>query len=184
MLHFPLLFFFLLFFSHYGSDAIASVVDFFLFQSMWCIHKIWVVTPSIVIHVLCVSVAPHRNFLYSCKAIVCSSIVYSEVNITITTFSTYCRTVFLHFFFFLSPSRVLPLLISTCLLVSQPVILQTCILAVLGVLTCHFFSLRYPALSCIILLGVLPVVWLARLWAKPCVVTRQAISFKLVSAEE
>lgn len=134
------------------------MVDFFLFQSMWCIHKIWVVTPSIVIHVLCVSVAPHRNFLYSCKAIVCSSIVYSEVNITITTFSTYCRTVFLHFFFFLSPSRVLPLLISTCLLVSQPVILQTCILAVLGVLTCHFFSLRYPALSCIILLGVLPVV--------------------------
>lgn len=100
MLHFPLLFFFfLIFFSHYGSDAIASVVDFFLFQSMWCIHKIWVVTPSIVIHVLCVSVAPHRNFLYSCKAIVCSSIVYSEVNITITTFSTYCRTVFLHFFF-------------------------------------------------------------------------------------
>lgn len=177
-------FFFFFFFSHYGSDAIASVVDFFLFQSMWCIHKIWVVTPSIVIHVLCVSVAPHRNFLYSCKAIVCSSIVYSEVNITITTFSTYCRTVFLHFFFFLSPSRVLPLLISTCLLVSQPVILQTCILAVLGVLTCHFFSLRYPALSCIILLGVLPVVWLARLWAKPCVVTRQAISFKLVSAEE
>lgn len=54
---------------------------------------------AIVIHVLCVSVAPHRNFLYSCKAIVCSSIVYSEVNITITTFSTYCRTVFLNFFF-------------------------------------------------------------------------------------
>lgn len=79
---------------------------------------------AIVIHVLYVSVAPHRNFLYSCKAIVCSSIVYSEVNTTITTFLTYCRTV-LHFFLFLSPLWVSPLLVSTCLLVSQPVLLQT-----------------------------------------------------------
>lgn len=102
MLHFPLLFSFFFFLITVVTLSHRWLISF-CFKVCGVFTKdglsLQVYVNAIVIHVLCVSVAPHRNFLYSCKAIVCSSIVYSEVNITITTFSTYCRTVFLNFFF-------------------------------------------------------------------------------------